>query len=151
MKFQAICGFFLFLLVSLNSCVKEEDLDNVILDPKGIVIKLEWTNKINPPTKGADFDLFVSKDNGISILSSTSSGGFEEIIIENGDLANGTYDIEVLVDDINTPTNYTVTIQGIESKKAYALKYVDVKVSDRNVYLDPGSIVVNTNKYTVLQ
>ena len=151
MKLQAICGILLFLFVSLHSCVKEEDLDNVILDPKGIVVKLQWTNKINPPTKGADFDLYVSKDNGISILNSTSTSSFEEIIIENGDLANGTYDIEVLVDDINTPTNYTVTIQGIESKKAYTLSYIDVKVSDKNVYLDPGSIVVNTNKYTILQ
>lgn len=151
MKFQAVWGIALLSILSLNSCVKEEDLENVILDPKGIIVKLQWTNKFSDATQGADFDLFVSKENGASILSSLNSSSFEEITIDNGDLANGTYDIEVYVDNINTPTDYTVTVQGVESKKVYVLKYVDVKVSDKNIYLAPGGFVVTNNKYAVFR
>lgn len=135
----------------LVACVSDEDADNIILDPKGVVVKLQWTNSSAKATDGADLDLIILKDNGPQILESYNNNAFEEIKIDNGDLANGTYDIEVYVDNIVTPTDYTVTVEGIETKKAYSLKYVDVKVSNKRDYLSPASFTVGGNKYTVFQ
>ncbi len=130
------------------ACGKVEDADNEITDAEGVTISLTWSNTAANPAEKTDLDFSVRKDFN-TLLSSTNFGEFESITVTPSLLNDGTYSLEVYVDDIDRVTNYTIKIEGKSTKKTYEKSFGPINASDTNSRLKPLSLTVEANKFSV--
>jgi hypothetical protein len=148
-----LLSIFSILLLSLSlfilSCGKAEDLENEITDPEGVTIELIWSNTSTNPTVSTDLELYVRQDFK-SLMQSINYNSFETLNITPGLLNNGTYTLEVYVDDIDRPTNYSITVIGKSTGKKYTRNFGPINANDINSTLKPLSLSISSSLYTVL-
>ena len=145
LKYSILCLLFATLLAS---CGKVEDAENIITDPEGIKIALTWTNTATDPTAGTDLELYVRQSYN-TLLSSNNYYEFEEIEITPQLLNDGTYNLDVYVDDIDRVTNYTITVTGKSTNKVYSRSFGPINASDNNATLKPFSVTIEGDRYNV--
>lgn len=131
-----------------SACGKIEDADNQITDPEGVDIALEWTNNASSPTTGTDLELYIRQDYK-SLLSSVKYNAFETIGITPDLLNDGNYSVEVYVDDIDRPTNYSVIVTGKSTGKTYKQSFGPINANDVNSTLKPLTLKVEGDRYSV--
>jgi hypothetical protein len=148
--FSGLLHITLLSAVFFCACGKVEEIDSEITDPQGIQIELTWSNDATTPHVGADLDLFV-RQNGNSLFRSTKSSDFEVITVAPLILNNGTYTLEVLVDEISRVTNYKITVTGKSTGKSYTQSFGPINANDRGQVLKPLSLTVVGNKYNVIR
>lgn len=142
--------FFLLLsgLMLFNACGPAEDLANEITDPEGVEMSLTWTNSATHPESSTDLELYVVQ-NFNYLIQSTKYNAFESVEITPGLLNNGTYSVEVYVDNISLVTNYKITLTGKSTGKTYTASFGPINANDNNTSLKPLSLTVSGNKYSI--
>lgn len=138
----------LLLSICFFSCGKVEDAENEITDPDGVVIELKWSNNATNPAVGTDLELYV-RQNFKTLVQSVNYNAFESISIIPGLLNDGTYGLEVYVDDIDRTTNYTITVTGKSTNKSYSRNFGPINANDINSTLKPFSLTITGDQYRV--
>lgn len=143
-----LLAFALLALITFFSCSKAEDADNVIKDPEGLVVELTWSNDAANPTTGTDLELYI-RQNFNTLLQSNNFSSFEKITITPGILNDGTYNLDVFVDNIDRVTNYSLKFTGKSTAKEYVQNFGPINANDNNTTLKPLSLTISGNQYSV--
>lgn len=138
----------LLAVLSLFSCSKSEDADNVINDPEGLVVELTWSNDATNPATGTDLELYI-RQNFNTLLQSSNFSSFEKITITPGILNDGTYNLDVYVDNIDRVTNYSLKFTGKSTAKEYVQNFGSINANDINTTLKPLTLTISGNRYTI--
>jgi excinuclease UvrABC helicase subunit UvrB len=140
--------FFSVIVFTLSACGAVEEPDNEITDPQGVTIELTWSNSATDASIDTDLDFYI-RQNFKSLLQSTNFRKFESIDIVPALLNDGTYTLEVFVDDIDRVTNYSIKITGKSTQKTYSQSFGPINGNDINSTLKPMSVTIEGNLYRV--
>lgn len=140
--------FFAGVTLALAACGKVEDAENEITDPQGVTLELTWSNNAADPAVDVDLDFYIRKDFNV-LLQSTNFWEFESVDITPALLNDGTYSLEVFVDDIARVTDYSIKITGKSTKKTYSKSFGPINANDVNTTLKPLSLTIDGGQYRV--